>query len=86
MEFLSPFAVLAEEDGMGPISHLAFSREGLLAVGCGGRVLLWDLSRKAIPEDPLLACGAAYMPSLAWSPDGSRLAVGQEKGVAIYYS
>ena len=83
MKTLSPFAILYEEDGVGPISHLAFSSQGLLAIGCRG-VDIWDLSSGTVPDDSLVAFGGAYLAALAFSPDGGHIAVGRENGTAIF--
>jgi len=83
MKSLSPCAVLYEEDGIGPISHLAFSSHGLLAIGCKGAEIC-DLSGGKLPDDSLVAFGGAYMAAIALSPDGSRIAIGQVNGVAIF--
>jgi WD40 repeat protein len=83
MKSLSPFALLYEEDGIGPISHLAFSSHGLLAIGCKGADI-WDLSGGAFPDDSVAAFGGASMATIALSPDGSRIAIGQEHGVVIF--
>src|SRR4029077_9812650 len=83
LQTLSPFAVLYKEDGIGRISHLAFSSQGLLAIGCRG-VDIWDLSNRTAPDDSLVAFGGAYMAALAFSPDGRAIALGQENGAAIF--
>lgn len=83
MKTLFPFAVLYEEDGIGPISHLAFSSQGLLAIGCRG-VDIWDLSSGTFPDDSLIAFSGGYMAALAFSPDGRHIALGQENGSAIF--
>src|SRR5579875_2386198 len=61
--------------GVGPISHLAFSSQGLLAIGCRG-VDIWDFSSETVPDDSRVAFGGAYMAALAFSPDGRHIAVG----------
>ncbi len=83
MQTLSPFAILYKEHGVGPISHLAFSSQGLLAIGCRG-VDIWDFSSETVPDDSRVAFGGAYMAALAFSPDGRHIAVGQEHGTAIF--
>jgi WD40 repeat protein len=83
LKTLFPFAVLYEEDGVGPISHLAFSQQGLLAIGCRGADI-WDLSGETVPDESLVAFGGAYMAALAFSPDGRSIAISQEKGMAIF--
>lgn len=83
MQALSPFAILFIEDGVGPISHLTFSSQGLLAVGCRGADI-WDFSDGTVPDDSRVAFGGASMAALAFSPDGCYIAVGQEHGTAIF--
>jgi WD40 repeat protein len=83
MKELLPFAVLYEEDGLGPISHVAFSSGGLLAIGgCGAEV--WDLSGQEIPDEPLAYFPGASLPPIAWSLNGERLAIGQKSSIAVY--
>jgi len=83
MKELFPFAVLYEDVGLGPISRLAFSPNGLLAIGSQGAEV-WDLSGEHVPDEPFAFFPGPFLPPLAWSPDGSRLAVGQENGAAVY--
>jgi WD40 repeat protein len=83
LQTLFPFAVLYEEGSVGPISHLTFSSQGLLAIGCSGADI-WDLSQGTVPDDSFTAFGGAYMAAIAFSPDGSRIAIGQKTGVALF--
>lgn len=83
MKTLFPFAVLYEDVGIGPISHLAFSSQGLLAIGCSGADI-WDLSQRTMLDDSLTAFGGAYMAAIAFSPDGGRIAIAQKTGVALF--
>lgn len=83
MKSLSPFALLYEEENIGPISQLAFSSHGLLAISCKG-AKIWDISSGKLPNDSLVAFDGAYMAAIALSPDGSRIAIGQENSVVIF--
>jgi hypothetical protein len=83
MKSLSQYALLYEEQNIGPISQLAFSSRGLLVIGCKG-AKMWDISSGKLPNDSLVAFDGAYMAAIALSPDGSRIAIGQENGVAIF--
>src|SRR5581483_4674602 len=83
MKELSPVAVLYEEDAFGPISHLAFSPQGLLAVA-GEGADVWDLSGPELAAKPLAYFSGTLLSPIAWSPDGSHLAIGQERRAVIY--
>jgi WD40 repeat protein len=83
MKSLSPFALLYEEENIGPTSQLAFSTRGLLAIGCKG-AKMWDISSGKLPNDSLVVFDGAYMATIALSPDGGRIAIGQENCVAIF--
>lgn len=73
---LAPVASLYDEGGVEPIegNRLAFSPGGLLAVK-GHGLDVWDLTRL---DEPLCELGTTWGTSRpAWSPDGSKLAVGE---------
>lgn len=74
-----------------PIYAVALSPDGRLAAcGRGARVFLYDLAtRQAVGQlaDPALATGAAHrdlVQSLAFSPDGARLASGSFREVKLW--
>ncbi|MEZ5932158.1 MAG: WD40 repeat domain-containing protein [Alphaproteobacteria bacterium] len=63
----------------GSIGALAFSPDGnQLAVACEGSVTLWDTAKHLEKRRELTPCEQPA--SLAWSPDQSALALGQQKG------
>lgn len=66
-------------DHKSPIGVLAFSPDGSsLAVACEDHVTLWKIGEKSSKQSELSPCQTPA--SLAWSPDQSKLALGQEKG------
>lgn len=71
-------------DHESPIGTLAFSPKGdQLAVACDGHVTLWKIGEKPERIGTLEPCQNPK--ALAWSPDQSKLALGQEKGgVAVW--
>ena len=57
-------------------------RGGLVAVGdLNGRVHLWDIKQNKLIKEIRAKSGVS---SLAFSPDGRRLAIGQARGVQLY--
>lgn len=62
-----------------PIGALAFSPEGSrIATAIEGQVTLWEITDRSRPLDKFTPCQQPI--SLAWSPDQSKLALGQETG------
>jgi WD40 repeat protein len=62
-----------------PIGALAFSPDGnQLAVACEGGVTLWDMANDFAKRCELTPC--EHPACLAWSPDQSAIALGQQKG------
>ncbi len=71
-------------DHESPIGALAFSPEGdRLAVACEDAVTLWNISRKPTKTGSLAPCRHPH--ALVWNPDGTVLAVGQEKGGIVIW-
>jgi WD40 repeat protein len=83
--------------GMAAIEALAFAPKGLTLAGgfASGEVRLWDVGATGVPG--AVAAGGAELPmlardllgseigALAWSPDGTTLAVGTNEGLVRYH-
>ncbi len=69
-----------------PFEALAFQPNGhYLAIAAdrdqrSGKVFLYDLNNLSADKPAIYECGAGNCLSLAWSPDGSQLAVGSSSG------
>lgn len=84
MKELAHTHIWGEEDDFGPISLLSITSSGKLAIG-GSAVYVYDLANPATTEeDPLYRFPCSFLPDLAWSPDGKRLAICQGQDVAVY--